>query len=413
MNFIQEIFEFDKFGNKTQTECIDDIDYYINEFWTSRQRQANRIHEISYRACFKPQLPAFFINRLTRPGDVVYDPFMGRGTTPVEAALLNRIPFGNDVNPLSIALTEPRINPPDLNSILLRLDEIPWNEYQDIENDDLLVFYHPKTLAQIEGLRSWLIQREKDATLDMIDKWIRMVAINRLTGHSPGFFSVYSMPPNQAVSIKSQAKFNQRRNQKPPPRDVPQLIRKKSKTLLSQISARNNGEWFGSNEVNGAAQKYLFTNEQSHQTSQIPESSVDLVVTSPPFLDVVDYETDNWLRCWFLGVDSNTVEITKLKDVGTWQRFINATLIELSRVVRDGGHVAFEVGEVKSGTVQLEKHVVAAAQDTTFRVMGVMINQQAFTKTANLWGVVNNTMGTNSNRIILLKNEKSVRPTKS
>ena len=227
MNFIQEIFEFDKFGNKTQTECIDDIDYYINEFWTSRQRQANRIHEISYRACFKPQLPAFFINRLTRPGDVVYDPFMGRGTTPVEAALLNRIPFGNDVNPLSIALTEPRINPPDLNSILLRLDEIPWNEYQDIENDDLLVFYHPKTLAQIEGLRSWLIQREKDATLDMIDKWIRMVAINRLTGHSPGFFSVYSMPPNQAVSIKSQAKFNQRRNQKPPPRDVPQLIRKK------------------------------------------------------------------------------------------------------------------------------------------------------------------------------------------
>ena len=99
--------------------------------------------------------------------------------------------------------------------------------------------------------------------------------------------------------------------------------------------------------------------------------------------------------------------------LGTWQRFINATLIELSRVVRDGGHVAFEVGEVKSGTVQLEKHVVAAAQDTTFRVMGVMINQQAFTKTANLWGVVNNTMGTNSNRIILLKNEKSVRPTKS
>ena len=413
MNFIQEIFEFDKFGSKSQTECIDDIDYYINEFWTSRQRQANRIHEISYRACFKPQLPAFFINRLTRPGDVVYDPFMGRGTTPVEAALLNRIPFGNDVNPLSIALTEPRINPPDLNSILFRLDEIPWNKYQDFENDELLVFYHPKTLAQIEGLRSWLIQREKDATLDMIDKWIRMVAINRLTGHSPGFFSVYSMPPNQAVSIKSQAKFNQRRNQKPPPRDVPQLIRKKSKTLLSQISARNNGEWFGSNDVNGAAQKYLFTNKQSHQTSQIPESSVDLVVTSPPFLDVVDYETDNWLRCWFLGVDSNTVEITKLKDVGTWQRFINATLIELSRVVRDGGHVAFEVGEVKSGTVQLEKHVVAAAQGTTFRVMGVMINQQAFTKTANLWGVVNNTMGTNSNRIILLKNEKSVRPTRS
>ena len=40
------------------------------EFWTARQRQAMRLHEVSYRACFKPQLPAFFIARLTQPGEV-------------------------------------------------------------------------------------------------------------------------------------------------------------------------------------------------------------------------------------------------------------------------------------------------------------------------------------------------------
>src|SRR4029077_7774779 len=70
---------------------------FVNEFWTARQRQASSLHEVSYRACFKPQLPRFFIERLTRPGEVVYDPFMGRGTTPVEAALLGRVPAGNDV----------------------------------------------------------------------------------------------------------------------------------------------------------------------------------------------------------------------------------------------------------------------------------------------------------------------------
>ena len=53
---------------------------------TARQRQASSLQEISYRACFKPQLPRFFIERLTQPGEVVYDPFMGRGTTVVEAA---------------------------------------------------------------------------------------------------------------------------------------------------------------------------------------------------------------------------------------------------------------------------------------------------------------------------------------
>ena len=70
---------------------------FVNEYWTARQRQANSLHEVSYRACFKPQLPRFFIERLTAPGEVVYDPFMGRGTTPVEAALLGRVPFGNDL----------------------------------------------------------------------------------------------------------------------------------------------------------------------------------------------------------------------------------------------------------------------------------------------------------------------------
>ena len=63
-----------------------DIPVYQGELWTALQRQASSIHEISYRACYKPQLPAYFIERLTEPGDMVYDPFSGRGTTAVEAA---------------------------------------------------------------------------------------------------------------------------------------------------------------------------------------------------------------------------------------------------------------------------------------------------------------------------------------
>src|SRR3989338_5598101 len=88
-----------------------DVSTFINEFWTSKQRAAHSLHEVSYRACFKPQLPRFFLERLTRPGDRVYDPFMGRGTTPLEAALLGRRPAGCDVNPLSKILVEPRLEP--------------------------------------------------------------------------------------------------------------------------------------------------------------------------------------------------------------------------------------------------------------------------------------------------------------
>src|SRR5437660_12675666 len=121
-----ELASFDQFGQRSRQfsasfqtfsdEAIS-IPIFVNEFWTARQRAANSLHEISYRACFKPQLPRFFIERLTQPGEVIYDPFMGRCTTPLEAALLGRVPVGNDINPLSLVMTRPRLRPPLLDDV--------------------------------------------------------------------------------------------------------------------------------------------------------------------------------------------------------------------------------------------------------------------------------------------------------
>ena len=118
---VDQLVDFTFNGRTTHVEENRGIPFLWNEFWTARQRQSHRIHEISYRACFKAQLPEFFINRLTRQGDTVYDPFMGRGTTPVQAALMGRDALGVDINPLSIALTEPRLIPQNLSSIKIRL----------------------------------------------------------------------------------------------------------------------------------------------------------------------------------------------------------------------------------------------------------------------------------------------------
>lgn len=388
-DFVGGIESFSEFGQRTAIHDDSGTRYFINEFWTSRQRQANRIHELSYRACFKPQLPAFFVERLTQENDIVYDPFMGRGTTPIEAALWGRIPYGNDANPLSKAFVEPRISPPSMQEIELRLKSIPWSEFRDIEHEELLVFYHPRTLEHIEGLRNWLLERESIGNLDSVDAWIRMVAINRLTGHSSGFFSVYTLPPNQAVTVERQQRINERREQVPPFRDVPAIIAKKSRVLLSQQTPK--------------ADKFLFLTERSDHTPQIPDEAVSLTVTSPPFLDIVDYETDNWLRCWFIGIDPTSVLITQCRDIDDWQRFVSATLNELARITRPGGHIAFEVGEVRNGTVRLEEQVVAAARGLALDLLGVMINQQEFTKTSNCWGISNNSRGTNSNRIVLFR----------
>ena len=119
--FLDALRSFTFNGARTAEFEEGGLRYLVNEFWTSGQRQAHSIHEISYRACFKPQLPEFFISRLTAKGGQVYDPFTGRGTTPVQAALMGRKPIANDVNPLSAILVWPRLNPPPQLAVRARL----------------------------------------------------------------------------------------------------------------------------------------------------------------------------------------------------------------------------------------------------------------------------------------------------
>lgn len=369
------------------------------EFWTSRQRQAANLHEISYRACYKPQLPRHFIERLTGPGDRVYDPFSGRGTTALEAALLGRRVAANDVNPLARMLAEPRLTPPEPAAVAARLAAIPKTGAGD--GLDLGMFFHPDTEAEIRGLRDWCLARAGSGELDSLDTWIRMVATNRLTGHSPGFFSVYTLPPNQALSAEKQRQINAQRGQVPAYRDTHALILKKTKQLLSGLAADQR------RNLAFAAQDARFLTGDARQTATLMDGCMALTVTSPPFLDVVDYAGDNWLRCWFTGLDAEAIGrgISTPRTVAAWSETMADVFAELHRVTRPGGFVAFEVGEVRRGKVRLDEVVLPLGLKAGFRAHGVLVNAQTFTKTAHIWGVGNNDKGTNSNRVVLFEKE--------
>ncbi len=371
------------------------IAVYRGEFWTSRQRQAKRIHEVSYRACFKPQLPAYFIERLSKSGDVIYDPFSGRGTTTIEAALRGRRVVDNDINPLSAILTRPRLEVPDLDLIKARLAEIPLHATSGAI-PDLSMFYERDTLREIVALRNYLRRRRASGDEDAADRWIRMIATNRLTGHSKGFFSVYTLPPNQAASAANQIKINRKLGQAPEYRDTRAIILRKSRQLQSDLGDDER------TRLRAAAKNARFLTGAAHRTSRIPATSVQLTVTSPPFLDVVQYASDNWLRCWFNGLDADAIgrRITMSKTIAAWREQMARVFVELYRVTRRGGWVAFEVGEVRKGKIRLEEHVVPLGIDAGFTCEAVLINEQRFTKTANIWGVDNNQLGTNTNRIV-------------
>jgi hypothetical protein len=326
----------------------------------------------------------------------VYDPFNGRGTTIIEAGLLGRRAIGNDINPLSRVLTLPRFQIPDIHEIEDRLERI--HVAKTIKSDiDLSMFYHPKTLAEVLSLRKYLHNQHRKEKEDCVDQWIRMVATNRLTGHSKGFFSVYSLPPNQAISPEKQRKINELRKQQPDYRDTRLLIIRKTKSLVCDLTDKER------DLLKMAGNTVQFFTEDARNTSAIASNSVQLTVTSPPFLDVVQYAQDNWLRCWFNHIDAEEVErgITMSKKVSDWASVMQQVFHELYRITTPGGYVAFEVGEVRGGKIKLEEYVIPLGIRAGFECVGVMINTQDFTKTANIWGISNNLKGTNTNRIAI------------
>ncbi len=370
----------------------------VDELWTSKQRQASPLHEISYRACFKPQLPRYFIERFSNPGDRVYDPFTGRGTTIIEAAMTGRRVASNDVNPISRIFTEPRLLLPAYDEIRERLEAIPMT-YAGGSGNDLSMFFHPLTETGLTALRHYLMERRASGAEDAADSWIRMVATNRLTGHSPGFFSVYTLPPNQATSRERQVRINTQRGQTPEYRDIKRLILKKTHMLLKTLTPAV------CEAIRRIGESAMFMQGDARSTPCIPDESVRITVTSPPFLDIVQYSSDNWLRCWFNNIDDKEIgkSITMSRTVEEWSTVMRGVLTELFRVTQPGGHVAFEVGEIRKGTIKLDEAVIPLGIGSGFTVQALYINEQQFSKTSNIWGVHNNAHGTNTNRIVLFQ----------
>lgn len=376
----------------------EEIPRYINEFWTSGQRKASSIHEVSYRACFKPQIPAFFINLFTEKGDFVYDPFSGRGTTIIEAGLSGRNIISNDINPLSKILSFPRFFIPEIKKLEKRLKEIPLNKNLKSEID-LSMFYHPDTEQELISLKNYLKEREISQVEDELDRWIRMVATNRLTGHSKGFFSVYTLPPNQAVSQESQIRINKKLGQKPEYRSTSDIILKKSKNLIKTLDKEQ------IKSLRKAGLNGLFLCKDAGETEEIKSETVQLTVTSPPFLNIVHYSADNWLRCWFNSIDDKEIgkKITMKRTVEEWSSVMEKVFLELYRITKKNGWIAFEVGEVNKGKINLDEYIVPVGIKSGFKCEAILINTQNFTKTSNIWGVKNNNYGTNSNRIIIFQ----------
>ena len=101
----------------------------------SEKRGYDQLHSLcSYLGSFPPSLANYFIKYFTDPGDLVLDPFSGRGTTILESRLNKRKSIGSDLNPIAVILSKAKSFKINKKRVLERID--------DLENNFDTIFYN-------------------------------------------------------------------------------------------------------------------------------------------------------------------------------------------------------------------------------------------------------------------------------
>jgi len=358
------------------------------------------LHEVAFRACFKPALPRFFVEKLTDDGDTVVDPFMGRGTTVLSAVLHNRIGWGCDASPVSHALAAGRLlrSFPSWEQVSDTLDyALGWGPLcptDKVFEETFSPFFTKGMFSDIYRLRSYLMEHDRPT-----DRWLRMLVLSRLTGHSSWFLSCRTMPPNSQILPDRQRGLNERAGIAPVDKDIRECLHRKHRSLLRTMSPPKE------ERIGEAIRRGSRVELGSCTSLQVPR--FHLVITSPPFLDVVDYAQENWMRHWFLGqspreaMEKGTNKGLSLSKLADWRKLMLRSFVHLKNAKEPGGVIAFEAGCVRNDKVDLAAELFSCGIEAGLEPLGVVIHKKDFTKTSHCWGVDNNTKGTNDQRVVL------------
>ena len=282
-----------------------------SEYKQHSYREFSKIHQMTaYLAMFPPNLPHYFIERFSKVGDLVFDPFSGRGTTAFEACRMGRVGIGNDLNPLAICLTKSKVNiPTNKQDIFKRLKELekqykPSNtNIKDISSDIKMLYDESTTLPQLVFLRQNLNKKCK------VDIFILGILTGLMHGkHRKDGTSIYcsiDMPNTFSMSPNYVRNFIKTHKLTKPKQNVFTLLKQRTKHLLQEqddtlknLSQYKEGFCFETDAIKSSAKV----------AKKYRQNSISLIITSPPYLKNIHYGKYNWIRLWLLNEDTKQVD---------------------------------------------------------------------------------------------------------
>lgn len=308
----------------------------------------------SYHGMFPPKLAHYFIARFSQPGDVVLDPFSGRGTTTLQARAEGRLGIGNDLSPLAYVLSRAKSAPPTWDAINKRVDDLE-RSYSSSRAEldvhpDIEMLYHPNTLQQLNYLRSSLLYRPL-SRWSQLDFMLAGAVAGILHGaHRNDGTSQYlsiSMPNTFSMSPGYVEKFIREHGLKKIDQNVFECLRDKLARLYLD-------------DVRGPSGRVFHQDAARLLNSKAVEpESIDLLLTSPPYLDVVNYGTSNWIRLWWLGLDEVARDAGRGRqkldrrldhrhNYTSYVDFMRRMLLGTRRTLKRSGVAVFVIGDVAS-----------------------------------------------------------------
>lgn len=391
----------DAFFDAPERGSVDGGTTSAGDLWHSiSSRWGHSMHTMcSYHGMFPAKVAHQFIQQYSRPGEVVLDPFSGRGTTPLQARVEGRRAIANDLSPLAYVLSRAKTEPPtwdEANGFVSELEKA-FKASKPGEPDvspDIRMLYHDNTLAQLSFIRERLLANE-------ITTWSRaeFMLAGSLAGIMHGgwrrdgtsqYLSI-SMPNTFSMSPTYVEKFIREKGLQKLDQDVFERLRDKLARLYLD---ENSGE--SGTAHNSDAASLL-------SGSLLAEGSVDLVVTSPPYLQVVNYAQSNWIRLWLLGHD----EVGRERGEGrkklnavldhrhtytSYCDFMRRTALGVQKVLKKDGVAVLVIGDVKDpnkeDALPLAKQMWEDIKDQTgLRLIDTVEDDlPAHSKVSRIWG---------------------------
>lgn len=286
------------------------------------------------------------IRYCSEPGDTILDPFVGSGTVACEGIIEGRGVICSDTNPYAVALTRAKLfAPPTINQALASCKhylKLSKNEAEKVDLDEVpewvAKFYHPKTLREIIALTSVLRDRRQHFLMGCL--------LGILHHQRPGFLSY---PASHAVPYLRTRRF--------PKEKYPSLYeyREVGYRLLAKIQR----VYRRVPRIDQSLTKKCFLKDMRHLN--LEERSIDSVITSPPYMNALDYVRDNRLRLWFLGYEDKTdFSECSPKNPQEFRQLISDFLLMIEKALRPEKRSAIVTGEVnKNGYITNTASIIA------------------------------------------------------